>query len=103
MNNPRSMLKTWPILFCCLNIGAVTIMLAPGYSTGDFLTKWEQFTSIRGSPRFVYTDRGSNLTKAMSFITEDKSNLAGEKIVQKTAVDGTTWKFSPEMVLLRVV
>ena len=50
------------------------------------MTKWDHFTSLRGSLKFVYTDRGSNLTKAKSFVSEDKSNLTWSQMVERTVV-----------------
>ncbi|MCP4995043.1 MAG: hypothetical protein GY934_14860, partial [Gammaproteobacteria bacterium] len=59
MNNARSKLKVWPVLFNCLNTGAVDIRLAYKQGTDAFLTAWNTFCAIRGDPRTVYSDRGS--------------------------------------------
>ena len=36
MTNKRATMKVWNVLFVCLNTKAVTMYLAPGYSTKDF-------------------------------------------------------------------
>ena len=56
--------KCWPVLFSCMNSGALHIQLATDYSTQGFLTQWIQFCSIRGTPRYVHTDMGSQLIAA---------------------------------------
>ena len=60
----RTLMKCWPIIFVCLNVGAVHTELATGYSAGKFITKLEKFISIRGCPTYLYSDLGSNLVKA---------------------------------------
>lgn len=62
MNNARTKLKVYPILFCCINIGALAIYVAAGASTSCFLTQYDHFTADHGTPKFVYSDRGTNLT-----------------------------------------
>ena len=68
MNNARSQLKVWPIIFGCLNTGAVHIELNKTYVTDALLLSITLFTSIRGYPARFYTDRGTQLSKAGSFI-----------------------------------
>jgi hypothetical protein len=43
MNNARSKLKVWPVLFNCLNTRAVNIRLAYKQGTDAFLTTWNTF------------------------------------------------------------
>ena len=71
MNNARSKLKVWPVLFCCLNTGALAIYVAAGNSTEKFLTAYSHYISDRGKPKFVYSDRGRNLTKAATYVRDD--------------------------------
>ena len=66
MNNARSKLCTYPIVFCCLNTGALHVELAHTYSTDAFLTCYKSFTSIRGTPAAVYSDWGTQLTKPLN-------------------------------------
>jgi hypothetical protein len=56
------------VLFNCLNTGAVNIRLAYKQGTDALLTAWGTFYFIRGNPATVYSDRGSNLTKAATYI-----------------------------------
>ena len=56
MNNSRSFLKVWPVVFGCLNTGAVHLELNKTYGTDALLLSIMAFTSIRGYPATFYTD-----------------------------------------------
>ena len=54
-------LKCFPLIFVCMNSGAVHCQLAPGYSAKDFIVQFQHFCSLRGTPSLVHTDQGSQL------------------------------------------
>ncbi|XP_037773213.1 uncharacterized protein LOC119568873 [Penaeus monodon] len=56
--------KAFGIIFNCLVTRAVYLDLAMGYSTDDFLTTFQRFIAIRGAPKFMYSDRGTQLISA---------------------------------------
>ena len=85
MNNSRSKLKTWPILFCCANTGALAIYVASAASTQAFLVHTEWFVADHGTPKTVYSDRGSNLTKATTFVANSEPNKWNLDELAKTA------------------
>ena len=89
-----SKLKVYPVLFCCLNTGAISIKAAAGYGTANFLTQYEHHIAERGRPRFVYTDKGNNLVKAAKYVRENEE-LDWDNIIAKTAKEGTEWKVAP--------
>ena len=68
MTNSRSIMKVWPVVFGCLNTGAVHIELNKTYGTDALLSSITAFTSIRGYPTVFYTDQGTKLCKAGKFI-----------------------------------
>ena len=68
MTNSRSTMKVWPVVFGCLNTGAVHIKLNKTYGTDALLLSITAFTSIRGYPTVFYTDRGTQLCKAGKYI-----------------------------------
>ena len=93
--------KAYPVVFCCMNTGAVHLVLAAGYSTSDFLTAWRTFTSIRGVPRYVHTDMGTQLTSASKKF-EDQGDEVRElpqykwkEIIKVTNPQGTEWRHCP--------
>ena len=103
MNNARSFLKVWPVVFGCLNTGAVHIELNKTYGTDALLLSITAFTSIRGYPATFYTDRGSQLCKAAQYVDtkEDPKNwgwdvvedaLARKKSQVKFCLPGCQWQ-----------
>ena len=53
MNNSRSLLKIWPVVFGCLNTRVVHLELNRTYGTGALLLSITAFTSTRGLCRRV--------------------------------------------------
>ena len=82
MTNAQSQMKVWPVMFRCLNTGAVHIELNKTYGTDAVLLSITSFTSIRGYPAKFYTDKGTKLSKAGSFIenNENPANWTWDKI-----------------------
>ena len=92
----RTKMKVYPVLFCCINTGAVDIRPAEGQDTSAFLTQYEGFVSIRGRPKFIYSDKGSNLKRASKHIdSEEDIKIDWEKIKNEDAKHGTDWRFAP--------
>ena len=95
MNNTRSFLKVWPVIFGCLNTGAVHIKLNKTYGNDALLLSISAFTSIRGYPSVFYTDRGTQLCKAAKYIDskEDPVNWTWEKLEETLAAKKTKVNF----------
>ena len=91
MTNKRASMKVWPVLFVCLNTKALSMYLAPGYSTKDFFIAYNSFTSDRGHPNLVHSDRGTQLVAASKEVAEFDWNA----IASESAIKGTSWKFTP--------
>ena len=88
--------KAYPIVICCLNTGAIHTLLATGYSTPRFLSQFNFYRSFRGSPQYVYTDMGSQLTcVAKQFSDADAPNPNWQDIQEQTAADGIVWRHAP--------
>jgi hypothetical protein len=94
LNNDRSKLKVWPVLFNCLNTGVLDIRLAYKQGTDAFLTAWGTFCAIRGNPSTMNSDRGSNLTKAATYIGEDDPEK-WDMISKSSVKMETVWRFTP--------
>ena len=58
------------MIFVCLNTKAVTMHLAPGYATDDFMLAYHSHTSDCGHPTKVHSDRGSQLVAAEKDVTD---------------------------------
>lgn len=83
--------KAWVVVIVCLNTKAVKLYVSCGYATRDFLLSWEQHVSDCGNPKFVHSDRGSQLVSAAKEI-EDKPDYDWDLISSST---GVTWRFTP--------
>ena len=79
----------------CLNVKAVSMELAPGYSTNDFLLAYSSHVSQKGEPSFVHSDRGSQLVAAQRNLADDTPKYDWDLISSSSAQQGTTWKFAP--------
>ena len=75
MTNAHSQMKVWPVVFGCLNTGAVHIELSKDYGTDALLLSITSFTSIRSYPAKFYTDKGTQLSKAGSYIDSKENSV----------------------------
>jgi hypothetical protein len=71
-------IKTWGVLFTCMNTRAVYVDLAQDYSTDGFLMTLRRFMSVRGCPSVIYIDRGGNLIGAKCELRNLMRNLITE-------------------------
>ena len=94
-NNARMKIKVWPVVICCMTTGATHIELSEGYGADSFLQAFANFASVRGYPSQVYTDKGSQLTRASENVTENSENWNWQQIEQATAQNRTSWRFAP--------
>ena len=88
-------MKVWVVIFLCLNTKAVSMELAPGYSTRNFLCAYNTYTSQPGSPVTVHSDRGSQLVAAKKEICDDPLNYDWDAIAASTSREETKWNFTP--------
>ena len=54
--------KAYGVIFNCLSTHVVHLDMIEGYSTKDFLDGLIRFITIRGCPRDIYSDAGTQLT-----------------------------------------
>ena len=87
--------KRWLCLFTCLETRAVHLEMAWGLDTDTFLNAFTRFTSRRGVPKEVISDRGTNFVGAVGELKKLVSQLDRQKLENKTAVFGVTWRFNP--------
>ena len=97
MNNARSKLKVWPVVFGCHITGALHSELAWTYGADVFCVVFSSFVALRGRPETVYTDRGSQLVKASSYLgaKEHPGDWDWGAVEEKTGREGTAWRFCP--------
>ena len=99
MVNVRATGKACPLVICSLSTGAVHVYLMHTYGTEAFLLQWGNFTALRGCPKQVWSDKGSQLTSSANYVTwseaEDPSKWQRESIKFTAARQNTEWKFVP--------
>ena len=87
--------KRWLCLFTCLETQAVHLEMAWGLDTDTFLNTFTCFTSRRGVPKEVISDRGTNFIGPVGELQKLVSQLDRQKLESKTAKLGVTWRFNP--------
>ena len=95
MVRSKMSMKVWPVVFACLNTGAVHVELNKTYGTDALLLSITAFTSLRGYPKIFYTDRGSQLCKAAQFIesVEDPASWNWDQVEEAVALKTSQVKF----------
>lgn len=87
------------VVFSCMALRAIHADLVEDLSTEGFLKTYQRFTSLRGHPKKLWSDQGSNFVGARPALEDLYSLLAGiDKEVQRRAVVAGTdwvWEFSP--------
>ena len=91
----RCRTKVWPVVIGCLSTGATHVELMDNYGADTFLKAFADFASFRGYPDQVYTDRGTQLSRASENIAEKSENWDWKKIESATAHKKTQWRFCP--------
>ncbi|XP_015757035.1 PREDICTED: uncharacterized protein LOC107336473 [Acropora digitifera] len=69
--------------------------MAWGLDTDTFLNAFTCFTSRRGVPKEMISDRGTNFVGAVGELKRLVSQLDRQQLLNKTAELGVTWKFNP--------
>ena len=88
--------KCYGVIFSCLVVRAVYIDVAVDYSTDAFLQVFRRFVSVRGYPRKVFSDNGTQLVGASKELKDIASSLDQDKISAFGIENGgVEWTFSP--------
>ena len=93
--NRRSSRKAYGVLFVCMFSGAVHIEAADDYSTSGFLQTLRRFVFMRGWPRKLYSDRGSQLTGGSNVLEEVWNGIDQKKVSEFGVENSFEWIFSP--------
>ncbi len=90
----RASLKVWGVVFCCMSSRAIHAVLVNTQSTESFLMAFQRFAAIRGYPKKIYSDPGTNFIGARPVLQELYKFLEG---IDKSALEeaatknGTEW------------
>ena len=91
----RTSMKVYGIIFVCLPSTAVHLDIVSDYSTDSFLIAFRRFVSIRGYPKLIFSDGGSQLVGAANLLKKNLPNLNWEEIDKFSIQRGIEWEFSP--------
>ena len=92
----RTKMKGWILVYCCQATRAVALYLVPGYSTADFLLMHDRFTSARGIPSKILSDRGSQLVAGSISIADKDLPFKAydwERVTRENKC--SNWEFVP--------
>ena len=90
----RTFKKAYGIIFTCIVTRASYVDLSESYDTKGFLTVFRRFTTLRGYPKNIYSDQGTQLMSASKELKDSGPCIDLEKIADSSASNGTTWIFN---------
>ncbi|XP_067223126.1 uncharacterized protein [Chanodichthys erythropterus] len=92
----RTKKKVWGVVYCCMASRAIHADLVDDLSAESFLQAYSRFTALRGHPRKLWSDRGTNFIGAKSALRDLHKHLAClEKVAIEdiAAKNGTEWQW----------
>ena len=91
----RSVIKRYGVLFTCMATRAVHLEIAHSLDQSSFINAYRRFVALRGRPRVVYSDNGTNLVAGERELRQALDEWDPAVIERFMVNKGTTWKFSP--------
>lgn len=92
----RVTMKVWGVVFCCMASRAIHTELANTMSTESFLMAYQKFTAVRGHPKKIWSDPGTNFVGAKPVLEELYQFLDGldrSAVEETSAQNGTDWQW----------
>ena len=96
----RTTMKVWGVVFSCMSSRAIHVELASTLSTESFLLAYQRFTAVRGHPRKIWSDPGTNfigakpILKEMYTYLDQQSTGTFDSYIARNGTDWT-WKIHP--------
>ena len=87
----RSEVKRWGVLFTCMSSRAVHIETANSLSTDSFLNAYRRFVSRRGPVRVLRSDRGTNFVGGKRALEEALDEMDDDKIRRELLKENCDW------------
>lgn len=93
--------KIYLCLFVCMATKAIHLEAVTRLTTDAFLASMERFTSRRGLPSDIYSDRGSNFLGAANYLKDlvswFRSNQTQADLINYSAKHNISWHFNPPL------
>ena len=90
----RSVVKRWVALFVCSTIRAVHVEVAHDLSTDACILAIRNFINIRGVPKRIRSDNGTNFVGLKGELCNVKDFFDNDKITSELAPFGIEWLFN---------
>ena len=91
----RSRVKRWGCLFTCLTVRAIHMEVAHSLNTDSMINALRRFINLRGCPKEIRSDCGSNFTKADKELKGAVDEWNQQKISGFCSQRGIEWIFNP--------
>ena len=85
--------KAYGVIFTCLTSRAVYLDITESYSTDSFMLTLRRFVTLRGYPRKMRSDVGTQLTAARKEISETNNEIDWNKVSTFGENKGMEWEF----------
>lgn len=89
----RTIKEAWCCIFTCMTSRAIHLELCTDKSTDTFLMAFRRFACLRGHPKLVWSDRGTNFVGAQEYLREMVCSWNTTKVKSNLAEQGTTFKW----------
>ena len=87
--------KCYGVIFTCFVSPAVYVDISSDYSTDSFPQVMRRFASIRGWPRKVYSDNGTQLVAACKELRNALKGIEKTSLKHFGVMHGMDWNFTP--------
>ena len=84
--------KIWVLIFVCLTSRAIHLEVLPFMDTSSFRNALQRFICMRGTPKLIRSDNGSNIVSTKSQIMESVSITEVQDQLEKKGIE---WLFNP--------
>ncbi|XP_078344112.1 uncharacterized protein LOC144629777 [Oculina patagonica] len=91
----RSTVKHYGCIFSCLTMRATHIEVAESLETDSFINALRRFINLRGKPKVIRSDNGTNLSGGERELREAIDNWNQQKIESFLHQKNIEWKFNP--------
>ncbi|XP_062538896.1 uncharacterized protein LOC134207186 [Armigeres subalbatus] len=93
----RRVEKRWGMLVTCLTIRAVHIEVVNSLTTSSCIMALRNFIARRGTPRKIYSDRGTNFIGTNRELKTVEKTLGHEELMKEFVSAELEWIFNPPM------
>ena len=87
--------KRYGAVFTCLSTRAIHIELVGNLSTDNFILALRPFTSRRGHPKNIFSDKGTNFAGSQRELAKSLRSLDQNRIEAELTLQKIKWNFCP--------